>query len=160
MTPNQFLETLKSRLAEAQKRYSEAQAHLQKSQADFNAAAQEVNSWQIAMNAEARKQQASAGLLTPPQPSLTLNAPGSTAPNSDAGGTNKTEAIREILRQHPNGITPGEIWKELKGQIAHRPYMYSILKRLKDKGESMERRGKYFLKPAVNEEGKNQATIQ
>jgi hypothetical protein len=57
---------------------------------------------------------------------------------------NKTNLIRDVLRQHPNGITPVEVWREVKGHI-ERNYVYSVLKRLKDSKQVSERRGKYYL---------------
>jgi hypothetical protein len=61
--------------------------------------------------------------------------------------TNKTEMIREVLRQHTNGITPAQVWINVKDKVG-RNYVYSVLKRMKDKDEVKERRGKYYLQVA------------
>jgi hypothetical protein len=75
--------------------------------------------------------------------------------------SNQTQAVRQLLREHSTGMTPGEMWKELQSQLSNRVYLYSILKRLKDRGDVREKRGKYYfnLKPPI-EENHNQATIQ
>ena len=43
-------------------------------------------------------------------------------------------------------MTPSDLWKQVKAQFTHRPYLYSALKRLKDRDEVTVRRGKYLLK--------------
>jgi hypothetical protein len=58
---------------------------------------------------------------------------------------NKTQAVRDLLRQHPNGISPVDIWKALGTQLSNRAYLYSVLKRLRDKGDAKEKRGKYYF---------------
>ncbi len=67
--------------------------------------------------------------------------------------------IRSVLRQHPNGITPAEIWREVKDNVG-RAYVYSVLKRLKDRKQVTERRGKYFLQIITKpEEGKESSSL-
>lgn len=75
--------------------------------------------------------------------------------------SNQTQAVRQLLREHSTGMTPGEMWKELQSQLSNRVYLYSILKRLKDRGDVREKRGKYYfnLKPPI-EENHNHAAIQ
>ena len=60
----------------------------------------------------------------------------------------KTEAVRELLREHPAGLTSPDLWKgfQIKVPNTERAYLYSVLKRLRDKDEVMVRRGKYMLK--------------
>jgi hypothetical protein len=59
---------------------------------------------------------------------------------------NQTEAVRELLRRHPGGMTPSDIWREVSGQFKYRAYLYSVLKRLRDREEVVMRRKKYALK--------------
>jgi hypothetical protein len=144
---SEFLETLKSRLQDSQKRMLAAQQKLAVAQAEFNSAAQETNSWNVAVMTETRKMQQDAAAEEPATamgPSATEASQAATiAPAPDI---NKTELVRGVLRQHPSGVTPHEIAKELKMQV-DKAYVYSILKRLKDKDEVVKRRGgKYCLK--------------
>jgi hypothetical protein len=146
---SEFLETLKSRWQDAQKRLQVAQANMQKAQAEFQAVAQETASWQNAIHVETRKEQQSAGTQgTPLQIEASAPPPFIPAPSgmNEPNRITKTESVRQVLSRHPNGIEPAEMWKALHGQITNRAYMYSVLKRLKDKGEATERRGKYFVK--------------
>jgi hypothetical protein len=115
---------------------------------------------------ETRKEQAAATITVstaqPQTPNVAaLAVSGSSAPAVPAGELNKTEIVRELLRQHSAGMTPSDIWKQVKAQIPHRPYLYSILKRLKDKGDITDKRGKYFFKFAPKpEEAKDQNMVQ
>jgi hypothetical protein len=76
-----------------------------------------------------------------PAPSHEIIEPASSATD------NKTELVRELLAQHPEGMTPAEIWHALRNHVA-RAYVYSILKRLKDADEIiyLRRRKKYSLR--------------
>jgi len=56
-------------------------------------------------------------------------------------------------------MTPGEIWKEMESQINNRAYLYSVLKRLKDRGDVKEKRGKYCAIPKI-EEVQSQGLVQ
>jgi thioesterase domain-containing protein len=151
----EFLDNLKSRLAESQKRFAAKQQQLAAINAEFQAVAQEFNAWQTLVNLEAKKELTAAREAEAPvipaldTPSVVSTNP-STATSAPSAPTNaevnKTDTVRELLRQHSAGMTPSEIWKQVKAQIPHRPYLYSILKRLKDKGDVSEKRGKYFFK--------------
>ena len=176
------------RFAQAQQAFQKAQAEMNqfqqtfaKTQAEFQSASQEFNSWQIAVRVESQKQQVAIPQQPLPQPLSApvvqriipritqqvhpIILPVGVVPSQPAANAapeiNKTEAIRQVLNQHPAGITPGELWKEVASQISQRPYMYSILKRLKDNEEVTVRRGKYFLKAApVAQEGNRPNVIQ
>jgi len=151
---NEFIETLKARQQDAQQRMQAAQHKLAVVQAEFQAAAQECNSWTVALNTEVRRQQQEAAVVAAAQATLPINLeanraetpPATPANNQPLEITNKTEIVRDLLRQHPTGMTPGEIWKVLGTQIADHAYIYSVLKRLKDRDEVTKRRGKYFFK--------------
>jgi hypothetical protein len=154
---SQFLEELKTRLAEVLKRLQIAQQKSQVAQAELQAVTQEYNSLQYLATVENARIQQSAGTT------ITVNVGSRIAQPAlpQATETNKTETIRELLRQHPTGMTPTDIWKEVKGQMAHRPYLYSILKRLKDKDEVCVRRGKYVMKMMPKpEESRGQTLVQ
>src|SRR5436309_1135390 len=127
---SQFIEELKARMAEALKRLQAAQQRSQAAQAELQAVSQEYNSLQHLINVEVSRNPESAGPIT-------VNVESRIAQPAlpQTSETNKTETIRELLRQHPTGMTPTDIWREVKDQMAHRPYLYSILKRLKDKDE-------------------------
>jgi hypothetical protein len=161
-----FLETLKSRLEDAQKRYQEITAKLQALQQQHQTLNQEVFGWQQAVQAETNREQQATVTTTPASESPATHTVGSRTVVSfetqatDGGETNnKTEAIRELLRQHPTGMTPAQIWNVMKGQIPHRPYVYSVLKRLKDRKQITERRGKYFLQ-VISKPEEVQAVLQ
>jgi len=180
-----FLEELRTRFQDAQRRLQLASQKLQIAQAEHQSAVQEFASYQKIIEVETRKlqqtqatNQAVAPQIPPqPQPKPTEQSPipASTPTNPNRifipkieaaadvpSGTNKTEAVRELLRRHPAGMTPAEVWNALKNDIAKRDYVYSILKRLKDAEQAIERRGKYYFRvePKQEEEAKNQATYQ
>jgi hypothetical protein len=120
---------LKERLVEAQKAFEEEKARFAKAQAAWQSANNLVLACQRLLDEEQHRQQGSA-----PTPEPT-----------DDVAENKTDLVRNALREHASGMTPGELWSAVSGQIAHRPYLYSILKRLKDKSQVAKRRGKYYL---------------
>jgi hypothetical protein len=164
----EFLEVCKVRFVESQKRFTLANQNLQRAQQEFAAAQVEHNNWQGVVNSETRRlatlqqlAQVNQALLpiTPPNPNpqpqqlktapSPAPTPAASAPAAPEGGNeiNKTELVRELLAQHAEGMTPVEVWNVLKNQIA-RPYVYSILKRLKDADEAIyqKRRKKYSLR--------------
>jgi hypothetical protein len=174
---SQFLETLKLRLADAHQRLQLAQVNLGRSQQEHAAVMAEFTSWQNAVNVETRKEQLTAAQaaatatstkpnqsapIAPQLPAPTsAPAPVSTTPDAHTNGSDVSKAnlIREVLRQHPNGITPADVWKAVRDQVG-RPYVYSVLKRLKDRKQVLLRRGKYSLVVAVEpKEGKDQSAI-
>lgn len=157
------------RLAATQAEFQAMQQRLAKDQTDFQSALQEFQAFQTLVNLQTRKEQpqAPSPVAAPsvtvavpvalsngsPRPPVLHNAQfllgrlAAAQPPKDEGRPeiNKTEAVRELLRQHPAGMTPGDIWKSLEQELSNRTYLYSVLKRLKDKGDAKERRGKYFL---------------
>ena len=159
---SQFLETLKLRVDEAQKRFQEATAKFQTAQLEHQAAAQQFNSWNTAYQSELRKEQGDPAPTNQPTTvttTITLNHHGVTTRSDDS--VNKTEIVRSVLRQNPGGIAPNDLWKAVNAQITHRPYLYSILKRLNDKGDVFKKRGKYFPKLTTKaEEAKDEAMVQ
>jgi len=169
---SEFVDMLKERLADAQRRLQESQANLQQAQAKHQAVAQEFSSLQTLISIEMTAEQRKAAEVTAERmkdirvrlqrgiEAVNLSAPNNTAavviqsnspaaPLNDAGAftPNKTDIVREVLRQHTNGITPGQVWLRVKDQV-DRPYIYSVLKRMKDRKEVTERRGKYYLQVA------------
>jgi hypothetical protein len=156
-----FLDTLKERHAEAQKRTQEAQQKLAAAQTEFQTAAQEMAGWQKAVEAETRREQQNSTITagTSMEAPVIATVIGQVEQHLQ-GETNKTELIRELLRQHASGITPPELWKALSSKIVHRPYLYSVLKRLKDKDEVCVKRGKYYLKAIPKAEGDQPQLLQ
>ncbi len=189
---SQFLDTLKERFADAQRRLQIAQTRLQQIQAEHQAVTQEFVSWQNAINAESRREQLQESQrqlelqrqqfvqqrvqelnrhVEAPPATITTQSPTPAAPanpetpiavqpESPADLGSKTDAIREVLRQHPEGITPVDVWKEVKDNVG-RAYVYSVLKRFKDKKQVSVRRGKYFLLQVAStlEEDKENSTV-
>lgn len=152
---SQFLETLKTRMDDSQKRLQVAQQKLQVAQVEYQSVAQEFASWQNAVNVEMHKEEReAAGTVLPPR----SEPPGQSAP-STTDQRNKTELVRELLRQNPMGIAPVDLWRKLEGQIANRVYLYSVLKRLKDRGEAIERRGKYFTRMVPPRDQNKEQTV-
>lgn len=156
-----FLETLKSRLAEAQARLQVAAHRLQAAQVEHQAAAQSYASLQNVVQAETAREQ-SAAQARPIQASAPARLQQATppevptpqlVPTQEATEVTKTDHVRRLLAQHGEGMAANDIWKHLSAQIGNKSYLYSILKRLRDKGDVYQRRHKYFLKVAQKEEG-------
>jgi len=153
---NDFIEVLKTRHQDAQKRMQAAQQKLLVAQAEFQNTSQEFNSlnYVLAMEMQRTQQEAATAKATQETPSIgpptqTLTEPTASATPSPIANTpeiTKTAMVRNVLRHSPNGITPDEIWKQLKAQMGDHAYIYSVLKRLKDRDEITKRRGKYYLK--------------
>jgi hypothetical protein len=177
-----ILEELQTRVAEAEKRVNEAGSQLQAADKAYSAAVNEMNVWRSALEEETRRQQAAkqgqgvfvgmerlvAEAPNPKQLSIEASAvvdPSTTfliQPDGtisiQSGGTNKTELIRAILRQNPAGLTPPQIWGLVSAHFKHRPYLYSVLKRLKDHDEVITRRNKYLLRQGT--EASQSLTVQ
>jgi hypothetical protein len=160
----EFVEICKERFTDCQRRFGTAHQNLQKAQQEFAQAQLEHNNWQGVLNSElarlARLQQAAQenqGTLpmVPAVPNaIEAHKQVPLSASESAAEINKTELVRELLSQHAEGMTPGEVWAVLKNQIP-RPYVYSILKRLKDADEVIynRRRKRYSLRVnAKNEE--------
>jgi hypothetical protein len=169
------------RLTLVQAEFQTAQQKFTAAQSEFQVAVQEFNAYQTLVGAETRKQGQPAGpaiqpanivnvpvRVLPAQAAVPVSAPKVVASNpatvpalastpapapldENKSEGNKTEAVRVLLRQHPAGMTPAEMWEQLKAQLTNRIYLYSVLKRLKDRGDVRERRGKYFFNSKVEE---------
>src|SRR5271157_4690306 len=106
-----FLEELKTRLQEATRKLGDAQKEMLAAQARFQAIAQEHGSLQHLINVEqATRQRANEQQdnffpeiqkQEPPQSTVPLPA------------ENQTDTVRNLLKQHPTGITPRDMWKQL-----------------------------------------------
>ena len=172
-----ILEELQTRAAEAKKKLDEATVAFQAAQATQNQALQNYNVWSLALQIETREEQQRQAAATEKQlPLPNTSTTGKEAPVIVTSGPddecfvvdavdqleslNKTDIVRNLLRQHPDGMAATEIWKQVHSQFQHRPYLYSILKRLRDRDEVTKRRGKYFLKLASKvEEVKEQHSV-
>lgn len=176
---SQFIDMLKERLVNAQSRFQEKQLRLQQAQAEHQMVAQEVASLTTLINLETAREQQKAlqehrppvprpVISTAPQPvhpvplpaqavppgptqAQPIAASGAMSASGAASSESKTEVIRDILRKHTNGITPAQVWVLVRESV-ERPYLYSILKRMKDRGEVEERAGKYYLQVGKQEE--------
>jgi hypothetical protein len=183
-----FLEKLKSGMQEAQQKFAmtqqrfvavqaESQAVAQRlavAQTEYQAATMEFQAFQTLVNAQTRKEQVAGTpvavsvvrVAAPAPAALPANGTAShnVVPSPSATGGNKsdgskTQAVRDVLRQHPAGMTPSEVWAQLETKMVNRAYLYAVLKRLRDKGDAKERRGKYFLTSKIAED-QNQEIVQ
>lgn len=135
------IDFLKRRLAEAQQAFEEEKARYALATAAWQKANNLVQACQRLIEEEQRRTQHGSIIShIPDGETLTIASMTMTHPEA-----NKTDLVRDTLRQQAGGTTPKDLWRALQGQIKHRPYLYSILKRLKDKDEVAVRRGKYFL---------------
>ena len=56
-------------------------------------------------------------------------------------------AVASFTRFRPalTGMTGGELWAAVKDRFPHRQYVYSVLKRLKKKGDATQKRKKFII---------------
>jgi hypothetical protein len=159
-----FLEQLKVKAAAAQKRLQEATARLQAAQAEHTAATNESNTWNFAIHVEAPREAAEEAARNPTRVADAIAIPKADEPVSvgnPEGEINKTELVRNVLRQHIGGMRPVEVWHALREQIPQRGYVYAILGRLKSRDQVTAKGGKYRLRiPPRREETKPVTTVQ
>lgn len=151
-----ILDELKERLATAQKALNETNAILQSAQAQHAQAVQAFNVWNMAVQMVQREEQQRQATVEKQQIPLSSASPAAGFPPEDSdhsqasdteeSATGKTELVRNLLQQHPTGMTAPDIWKAVSAQFKHRPYLYSVLKRLRDRDEVAMRRNKYYPK--------------
>jgi hypothetical protein len=144
-----FLETLKERFATAQKRVQEAVMRLQAAQTEQQAAAQEAASLNYLLQLETQREAAAAQGTDNPIP---VAGEPKAVPPVQQSELNKTDLIREQLRQHPNGLRPAEVWNAIKDQIPQRSYVYAVLGRLKSREQATWKRGKYYFRVSAKPE--------
>ncbi len=168
-----ILEEIKARLIEAQKQLAEATQALAVAQQKHQLASHNFNIWNAALQIETREEQTKQAVAMEKQSELPLAnnqplrlaaIPAPQAEHSDdvdeQEGPNKTDIVRNLLRQHPTGMSAVDIWKIVGPQFNHRPYLYSVLKRLRDRGEISKRRNKYCLTAIQKtEEAKEQQVV-
>ena len=137
-----LIEQLRSRVEQTRKELEEARKRLVDAQAHEQMLQTELNGYQKAIEAELRRE----GKL-----SMTATAIPASAVQTDGArtGARKTDFVRSLLKDRgPQGVTPVDVWAAFKktGQFTkmHRNYVYAILARLKERGEVVERNGKYF----------------
>ena len=140
----QFLEKLKTELADAQERQKIVAVKLNALNTEYQAVTQEVNSYMKIVEVQTRKEQGpNAAPSAKPQPTrIGIRTVAQSQPTEE---TNKTEMVREVLRSHPSGMTGGELWAAIQDKFQYRQYVYSILKRLKDKGDVIQKRKKFIF---------------
>lgn len=125
---------LKERLADAQKAFEEEKVRYAQATAAWQSANNLVNACVRLIDEENRRQKNAPT----PGPAVSFTA-------EIEFSDNKTKLIRDALMQRAGGVTPKELWELVRAQIKHRPYVYSVLKRLSDRKEVVKRRGKYFF---------------
>ncbi len=156
---SELLERLKAGLVNAQKRQAEVLKQFQAVQAEYNAATQEVVGYQKVLENETRIEEQNASFRARADIAVkTLDGikpePESESDSDSESALNKTQLIRDSLSAN-RGMTPADTWKVVRGQIKSRNYVYSVLKRLKDRKQIIERRGKYYLPTPKPEEGEH-----
>jgi uncharacterized protein YdiU (UPF0061 family) len=153
----------------AQAAHATAQANFQKAQQALAIAQQQFHGWSTAYSAvmaeeTARKQATEQEQLQLPN-TIQPNPPAAPAAQTEqiqlGEQTSKTDAIRDLLRHNPQGLTPTEIWSHVRDQFKYRAYLYSVLKRLRDREELCVRRGGKYAVRIISQEMKGgEATIQ
>lgn len=153
-------EVAKVRATEAHKKLIAAQTdhqgatqRLQTATAEFQLAANESNSYQTLVNLWTRKEQELGVVEVVDANKMADSVAVAVEANhpQSVPEVNKTELVSELLRQNPAGMTPSDIWAKMDKEIKNRAYLYSVLKRLKDRGVARERRGKYFAVLKIEE---------
>lgn len=164
-----FIEHIRTRLAECQKKVMETNQALQSANLAHQAAMQDFQGWQRVLEAESKHE----GIPPPPpaqvqmpsirmmvQPIHQLQTAPSASPqptNQEPMGApeaNKTEIIRDLLQRNLGGLTPAEIWHAVKNEIPRRNYVYAVLGRLKERDHVGTRRGRYYWKAKPTEDDK------
>lgn len=151
---SELIDRLKIGLAEAQARHAEVTKRFQAAQAEWQLSNAEVTGYQKVLELETRRELEKAAVA--PQ----IEGPASRSEHEAEQDSNKTQLVRDALALHP-GLTPAQVWGAVKTRISRRTYVYSVLKRLKDRRQIVERRGKYYLPEAPKvPEGGEQTTLQ
>jgi len=163
---SKILEELQNRAAEAKKRLDEANTALQAAQQVQQQAQHNFNVWNLAAQIEAREEQQRQTAASEKQLPLPTVKPQGTPsiPHADevvdvAEGPNKTDIVRNLLKQHPAGMSAVDIWDKVGAQFNHRPYLYSVLKSLRDRQEIIKRRNRYSLAAIAREEGDKEQPV-
>lgn len=151
---SRIIDDLKALLSEAQGRLQQSQQKLTEAQKEHDAAIKEFSTWQAALELATRKSDDATGIASAPTPMSSMDESG------ESSGVSKAELIRNVLRQNPGGITPALIWKAVQDKIRYRPYVYSVLNRLKEKNRVAVRRGKYYLLPNKEQEDRAESVVQ
>lgn len=149
-TMKEYVDKARARLAAAEQVHRAASAELMAASSDFavwnNAytlAVKEREKWE----AEAKETQQQLPMDLPDTTSLSFEPSNVADEHNHSVEINKTAKVREVLAAHQTGITPGQLWLNVKDFQVSRAYLYSVLKRFRDNDEVTVRRGKYMLKP-------------
>lgn len=146
-----YIEKARARVAAAEQAHRMAIAELQAANSDlvvwnnaYTLAVKEREKWKV----DSRQTELPMEMpKVEPAPEAANVNPEQEQPQTAQTSINKTAKVREILGEHATGITPGQLWIEVKDFQVSRPYLYSVLKRLRDNDEVAQRRGgKYVLK--------------
>ena len=151
---SELLERLKVGLAKAQQKQAEVLKQFQAVQAEYQAATQEVVGYQKVLENETRIEQQNSTLSEMAKDAVKMTD-GIEREAHPPEQINKTQIIRDALGQR-HGMNPTDVWNAVRGQIKGRTYVYSVLKRLKDRKQVIERRGKYYLPATAKAEGENE----
>ena len=153
---SQLIERLKEGFAEVQKRQTEIGERWRAVQAEWNAVSAEVTGYAKVIELETKRELEQAATLPP------IEGPPTREEHQTEQDSNQTQLVRDALAAHPGGLTPAQVWGAVKGKVTRRTYVYSVLKRLKDRKQVTEKRGKYSLPatPKVEEATEETATLQ
>ena len=131
-----FLDELRSRAEESTEELARIDGELESLQSRRAEVASSQATWVKALETE----QARQGLA----PDVGVVTPAKAAVNGQ--DVNKTELVKDLLRQNRNGIRVRDISKEFKkaGIEVHPNYLYSVVSRLKKQGNAIGKNGKVF----------------
>lgn len=141
-------EILRNELADVRKKLAQAKLDLEEVQIRLGKLQQQQNALTVLL--DGRDESEDRSEVTPTLPEDFQPTLGATEHigSADEMGVNKTEAIRQIIREGgANGATPTDIWQGIqKRKIQmHRNYIYAVLARLAEKNEIREHGGRYLL---------------
>lgn len=153
---SQLIDRLKEGLAEVQKRQAEVGKRFSAMQLEWAAVNAELNGYNKVIELETKRELEKAATLPP------IQGPPTQAEQRTDQDANQTQLVRDALASHPGGLTPAQVWGAVKGKVGRRNYVYSILKRLKDRKQVVEKRGKYSLPalPKIEEASEQPTTLQ
>jgi len=156
-----FLDSMKEYVDKARQRAALAEDAYRTAASEFQAASNDLTIWSNAYalalkererwQAEARETQTQLPMELPDAGENARQPPSIPVEQPRTEEINKAAKVREILAAR-GGITPAELWMEVKDFNMTRPYLYSVLKRLRDNNEvAVRKNGKYMLKPRAAE---------
>jgi hypothetical protein len=139
-------EILRDELVGVRKEIENAKREKDEAEARYNKLMQEEKALITLLSG---RDEQTKGLEILPSPQQTYFQDIISAPEStDEAVVNKTEVIRQIIREHGvSGASPADVWRGVQKRNIqmHRNYVYAVLARLVDKNEVTQHDGRYTL---------------